>query len=120
MNLLAQAASSDFWQFMETLDRDVVGACMVLSVIGFFGALIAISCTFIESRKRIRLAKLHKQMVDDLVARGYSPDDIEKVVYQQSGWSKLCGVFAKKASGRSDRDEQGYTSYPTKPVKHGV
>lgn len=121
-DFLAQSsANSDahFFEFLQSLNPDMVGVCMLLTVIGVFGTIIAVSVTLIESRKRIRLAQIQKETVDDLLNRGYALEDIQKLVHGQSGWDKFCGIFNAKSSD-VPVDAQTHYRRPVPPNKQPV
>ena len=44
--------------------------------------------------KKVKLARLQKETVDDLLSRGYSLEEVERIVFGQSNWDKFCGIFS--------------------------
>lgn len=114
-SLIAQAAESDFTTVVQSVDSETLGIALILTVIGVFVTVIAVSITFIESRKKLQLARLQREMIDDLVNRGFKPDEIEKLVHGQTGWDKFCGIFQQRKSEFSDSFVR-----PASPVKKPV
>lgn len=115
--LIAQQSESELLQFIKTLDTDVLSVAVILTVVGTFGSLIVISVTWLESRKKIKLAKIQKETVDDLLNRGYKLEEVERLVFGQSGWEKFCGIFGKKEA------PDGLTPdfrHPVPPKKHSA
>lgn len=114
--LFAQQSNSELLEFLKTVDQELLGAAVILTIIGTFASLIAISVTLIESRKKIKLAKIQKETVDDLLNRGYGLEEVERIVFGQSNWDKFCGMFnQKKADARETR--AAYRQ-PVPPQKH--
>ncbi len=113
--IIAQQSDSELFQFLKTLDQDVISAAVILIVIGSFGSLIAISITWLEARKKIKLARIQKETVDDLLNRGYSLNEVERLVFGQSGWDKFCGIFGNK--GEVEEVKQDFRR-PVPPQKH--
>jgi hypothetical protein len=116
--ILAQSGDASFFGFLQSINPDVMGAVMILAVIGTFVAIISISITLIESRKKITLAKLQKETVSDLLDRGYKLEDVERIVFGQSGWDKFCGIFHQKP--REDRASKTSFRQPVPPNKQAV
>ena len=120
INLLAQVEAtaqsrSEFIEFMSSLDPDTVGVMLILTVIGFFVGSTVVLIVLIEARKSVKLAKIQQEMVEDLVNRGFSPEEIHKLVRGENGWDKFCGLFQRK---NKESNHGGYRPVP--PVKQSA
>lgn len=65
---------------VERVDPDALGAMMVLSVIGGVFALVAIVWMVSRMITNIFAHRENTRLVTDLLNRGYSPDEIQKLV----------------------------------------
>ncbi len=99
---------------LSRLDPDIIGACLILGVIGSVGIIITTVVAITDTYKSITMAKISKAMVEDLLARGYSPEEIERLLHGDKAWNKFKRFFAKQQS----RGREGYRPMP--PVKQHV
>ena len=98
---------------ISRLNPDVIGACLILGVIGSVATIITIVVAVVDTYKSITLAKLSKSMVEDLLARGYSPEEIERLLHGDKAWNKFKRFFAKQR-----KSAEAYRPMP--PVKQHV
>lgn len=114
--MFAQAPQSELLTFLGDLPSEAVAAMFILAIIFTFITVIATTLATIDMFKSIALAKLSKQMVDELLAKGYTPQEIEPLVNGSSGWKKMRKLiaFAKQKSGYEFQDRYGR---PVPPVK---
>lgn len=117
--LLAQQGNSELIEFLKTVDQELLGAAVILTIIGTFASIITITVTLIESRKKIRLAKLQKETVDDLLNRGYGLEEVERIVFGQSNWDKFCGIFSQKKNSET-REARTTYRHPVPPQKQAI
>ena len=109
-------AKSELLEFLSQLPEEALAACLILSIIFTFITVIVTIHSIADAHKSITLARMSKQMIDDLLARGYSPEEIEPLVNGKKGWMKLGKIFGMAKSyfpdGRKGRE-------PVPPVKQG-
>ena len=96
------------------VDSEFIGVALILTTIGTFGALIAVSITLIHTVKSIWLARISRSMISELLAKGYSPDEVAMLIHgkKKSGFKWLS--FGKTEMPVSDK------SQPVPPVKNRV
>lgn len=114
--LLSQQGNSELLEFLKSLDQDLLGVAVILTIIGIFGSVITVSVTLIEARKKVKLARLQKETVDDLLSRGYSLEEVERIVFGQSNWDKFCGIFSQKKNHNAPEARTEYRR-PVPPQK---
>ena len=40
-------------------------------------------------QENLTMARMHKEFIQDLLAKGYSAEDVERLVYGGKGWNKV-------------------------------
>ena len=111
-------AKSELLEFLHHLPEEAVAAILILSVIFSFITVLVTTLSVVDSYKTITLARMSKDMIEDLLAKGYSPSEIEPLVNGNSNWKKMRKLFAF-ARDRHDAQARGYHGRPMPPVKHG-
>lgn len=111
--MLAQAAAPEsgtgIVRLAERIDPDILGAMGIVGSILFFALLIITVITVSRTVQNIALAKMQNKLINDLLANGYSVDEIQQLV-SGSKRSVLTRMF--------DRNRQAYVSRrPAPPVK---
>ncbi len=101
-------------ELLKSLDSDVVGAALILSVIGAAAMSITVVCLIADTFKSITMAKMQKSMIEDMLAKGFTPEEVERLVYGGKAWHKLRRLFQRDVG----KDTAGNTPRP--PVKHSV
>ena len=111
INILAQAVQSETFQIVERIDPDFLGAIAMVTTIMTFVLSIITVVTVCRTYQKVSLAKMQNQMINELLAKGYTVDEI-----QQLASGKKRGVFTRLFDGR----RQTYVSAnprPSAPVK---
>ena len=80
---------SSLIELLQTMNPDVLGATLVVGTIFFFMSLIVSVVTVCNTLTHIVALRSNKSLVQDLLSKGYSVDDVERLVYGPSGWKKL-------------------------------
>ena len=114
--MLAQnAAQNEFLAFLNRLPEEAIVALLILSLIFTFITVFITTLTLIDYKKSTTLARMSKEMIEDLLAKGYSPEEIEPLVHGTSGWKKMRKLFqfAKDRPEYFDRYRR-----PAPPVKN--
>lgn len=107
--MLAQAANSDFFRLIEKIDPDFLGAILLVSSILTFLLLIVSVVFVLRTIQNVSLAKMQNQMVNELLAKEYSVDEIQQLVYNHRR-NVLFRFF--------DNRKQSYVNrHPSPPVK---
>ncbi len=110
--LLAQTSEPSVFQLLQRIDPDMLGAMGLVATILTFVLITIVMTTLCRTYQNISLAKLHNQMINELLAKGYSVDEIQQLVSGQRR-SVLTRFF--------DGKRQTYvSSRPTAPVKPGA
>lgn len=111
------AQSNDVLRLFQSLPEEAVAAMFILGIVFTFVTVLVISLSAIDSYKSITLAKLSKQMVEELLAKGYTPQEIEPLVNGTSGWKKMRKLFTfAKRGGFDFQDRYGRPVPPVKQV----
>lgn len=108
MNVLF--ADSAFLNIVDRIDPDIVGAIGIVTVVMTFVLAIVTVVTITRTIQNITLARMHRQMVNEMLAKGYSVGEIDQLV---NGHRK--SILTRFFDSRS----QEYVSSPrpTAPVK---
>ena len=102
-------AKSSSFELLERIDPDILGAVAILSVIMFFVLLVTSVVTICRTYQNVTLARMQSQMLNDLLAKGYSVDEIQQLIYGHKR-----SVFTRFFDG----SRQTYVSQrPAPPVK---
>ena len=107
--MLAQAANSEFFRLIEKIDPDFLGVIGLVSSILTFVLLIVSVVFVLRTIQKVSLAKMQNQMVNELLSKGYSVDEIQQLVFNNRR-NVLFRFF--------DNRKQGYVNRnPSPPVK---
>ena len=102
-------AQSTFLQLAEGIDPNLLGAIGMVSTILFFLVALITIVTVTRTVQNITLTKMQNQMINELLAKGYSVDEIQQLVTGKRR-SVLTRAF--------DRSRQAYVNRrPSPPVK---
>lgn len=88
-------ASSPGIELLQNMNPDVLGAAMILGTILFFVTVVVSIVTICQTITRLAVVRSNKSLVQDLLSKGYSVDDVERLVYGQAGWNKLTRAIRK-------------------------
>ena len=107
--MLTQAANSQFFEIIQRIDPDFLGSIgLVVAILTF--VLLIVSVIFsLRTIQNISMAKMQNQMVNELLAKGYSVQEIQQLVYNHRR-NVLFRFF--------DNRKQGYVNRnPSPPIK---
>lgn len=90
-----------FFQVLQEMNPDVLGAAMILGTILFFVTLIITIITICQTINQLAVLRSNKSLMQDLLSKGYSVDDVERLVYGPGGWSKLTRALSKFAKSKN-------------------
>ncbi len=116
--LLAQQSQSEFFEFLRSIDSDMVGAMMIVGTIFFFVTLIVAMVTISRTVQDIVLIRSNRKMVEQLLASGYSVDDVERLVYGQNRWNVLTRMLGR--CRKANYSNEMPVHQPRPPVKMPV
>lgn len=83
---------------LTRIDGDILGVCMILATIGGFALMITTVAMVADIVKSIAMAKMSKQMIEDLMNKGYSASEIERLVYGEPKWNRVRRMFSRLRS----------------------
>ncbi len=107
--MFAQAANSELFRLLERIDPDFLGVIGLVATVMCFALLIISVVTIFRTFQNISLAKLQNQMINELLSKGYSVDEIQRLVH--GGKRNVLFRFF-------DNSRQAYVNrQPTAPVK---
>jgi hypothetical protein len=90
--MLAQSSNSLF-QLLESIDRDALAVIFILATIGTFFAVIFIVGFTMSTVKSISTTRMTQTMIRELLNKGYSVDDVERLVYGAPLTQKVKNLF---------------------------
>ena len=105
-------SDSTFFRLAERIDPNLLGAIGLISVVLTFIFLVVSTVTFCRTLQSLSLAKMQNQMINELLAKGYSVDEIQQLVTGSRRRNVLFRIF--------DRGRQAYINRPAAPVKSTV
>ena len=110
--MLSHAANPGILSLAERIDPDFLGAIGMVTTVMFFVLMIVSVVTLCRTYQNVSLAKLQNQMINDLLAKGYSVDEIQQLM----GGKRKNILFRFFDGGR-----QTYVNRnPSPPVKNAV
>ncbi len=115
-NLLAQTSQNFETSLLNRIEPNFLGAILILSVIFGFVIIVVSVVTIFSTIEKITLAKMSKSMVEDMMAKGYSPEEIRMLVQGDRPWEKFRKFFAWSKK----KPAEEYTNRPAPPVKQRV
>lgn len=108
--MLAQAAHSSFFDLFQKVDPDFLGVMGILTTVFTFVFLMVAISTISRTIQNISIARMQNQMINELLAKGYSVQDIQQLVHG-SRKNVLFRFF--------DNNRQTYVNrQPSPPVKN--
>lgn len=114
-----QVESSGFMELLQSVDKELLGTVMILGTIGFFVSIIVCVCTISSTITNLRVVKMHNTMVQDLLQKGYSVDDIERLTMGQ-GIGGQVKKLVRAATNRINKTGYQEGNRPVPPVKQTV
>lgn len=95
------AVAVDSGSLLERVDEDALAAMLILSVVLGIGAVIAVFGMLTSMVTKIFTHRENNRMVTDLINRGYSVDEIQKLMSMSKGEIEaLDQAPEKQESGR--------------------
>ena len=110
--MLYTLADSSFFDLVERVDPDIIGAMGILTVIMVFTLSIVSVVTVSRTIQNVSLARMHRQMINEMLAKGYSIDEIQQLV---TGRRK--SVFSRFFDGRR---QEYVNNAPSPPLKTSI
>lgn len=107
---LAQAPS---FNFVDRIDGDILGAIVLVTSILFFISVTVVATRLIRAHERSTAARMHRELIDHLLAQGLAPHEIHALVHGP-------GPKRKSRSGmfrNSDLTSMPPVSVPVPPRK---
>lgn len=105
------------------IDRIDSGALAVISIIavigGFALAIVVVGCVSTTIQRVITIRESNR-LILELLNRGYSPEEIERVAYGNSKFSKKVGRFFRDARNMFRKEENQKAVPPAKTEEHQV
>ena len=80
---------------IEHLPSEALAAIMILATIGTFVSIIVGVGMGINAIKSVKLANITRFMIEDLLAKGYKAEEIERLVFGESKLSKVRRMFGE-------------------------
>ncbi len=116
--MLAQS-NSEFLQFLEMLDGDLLGAVLIIGTIGFFISFIVVVASVSKTWNNIAISRMNQNLIQDLLAKGYSVEDIERLAYGGPSWNRKFHKLFKSAKSQfaSHVRRRRYENQPVPPMK---
>ncbi|MFK7766877.1 MAG: hypothetical protein AB8B55_06615 [Mariniblastus sp.] len=114
--MLAQQSSS-FLGIIENVNPEMLGAVMILGVIGVFIATIVTVVSICRTVSNISMLRMNHTFVKDLLKQGYSVDDIDRLVYGNQGWGRKLQQFVKNTKRQMSSARNEFSNRPAPPVK---
>ena len=81
--LLAQSSEPPVFQLMQRIDPALLGTIGLVATILTFLLFIIAMTTICRTYQNVALARMHNQMINELLAKGYSVDEIQQLVSGQ-------------------------------------
>lgn len=95
--MLAQS-NSEFLEFLKLIDSDILGVVFIIGTIGFFVSLIVMVVAITRTWNNIAMVRMNQRLVQELLQKGYSVDDIERLAYGQAWSHRFCKIFRSAKS----------------------
>ena len=107
---ISQASEGDLIGILNRLDSEMVGALAIVGTVLFFILAVVTIRTITGAIQRITLARMQRSLIQDMLAKGYSCEEINMLVN-----GKQKGVLSRLFDSRSQEYVNGR---PVPPVKH--
>lgn len=115
--LIAQAAETQTG-ILDRIDSSALSALSIITVIGAFALAIVVVGCISTTIQRVVAIRESNRLILELLNRGYSPEDIERVAYGKSKFSKKVGRFFRNARNTFRKEENQKAIPPAKTVEH--
>lgn len=107
---VCQASESGLIGILNKVDSDIVGAMGIVSIVfSFIFAIVAVT-SITHTIQAITMAKMQRNLIQDMLAKGYSCDEINMLIN-----GKQKGILSRLFDSRS---QEYVNSSPVPPVKN--
>lgn len=110
-------AKSEFIEFLELFDNDLLGVVLILTTVGTFVTAIVTVVSVSRTWNNLAQQRMNQSLMKDLLSQGYSVDDIERLVHGSPRWTNRFKQFVKSAKDTLIRRKPQYNNQPMPPVK---
>lgn len=119
--MLAQS-NSEFIEFLKLFDNDLLGAVLIIGMIGFFVSFIVMVVTIARTWNNIATVRMNQRLVQELLQKGYSVDEIERLAYRGHAWShRFRQLFHSAKSQLANLARRNrYENQPVPPFKQSA
>ena len=119
--MLAQS-NSEFLEFLRLIDSDILGVVFIIGTIGFFVSFIVMVVSITRTWNNIATVRMNQRLVQDLLQKGYSVDDIERLAYGGHAWSQRVSKMIQSAKSQlaSFVRRNRYENQPAPPYKQSA
>lgn len=114
-------AQNDFFELLQHVDQEFLGAILVIATIGIFITTIVTVVTLARTVNNVTTTRMQHSMVKNLLAQGYSVEDTERLAYGNYRWGHKLRHFVHSAKTRLARMRHPQPArYPMPPVKQNA
>lgn len=119
--MLAQS-NSEFLEFLGMIDNDILGVVFIIGTIGIFVSFIVTVVSIARTWNNIAMVRMNQRLVQDLLQKGYSVDDIERIAFGGPALSKQFRKLFQSAKSQlaSFANRNRYENQPVPPYKQSV
>ena len=108
-------AQSEVNSLISRIDGEFLGVICLIVAIFFFVTIIVSIVTFSRYQENVTLARMHNELISQLLEKGHTPDEVERLVYGDNRWNKIRRVF-----NRFQKRPVDPSMRPMPPVKQHV
>jgi len=112
------AQQSEFFELLQSVDSDFVGVMLILTTIFSFVTVIVFVVTVSRTIQSVLVVRSSQRMVEGLLAKGYSVDEVERLVYGHKGWNAFSRMVGRCRDAIRRNNAPG--RHPAPPVKMPV
>jgi hypothetical protein len=114
-------AQNDFFELLQHIDEEFLGAILVIATVGIFITAIVTVVALARTVNNVALTRMQHSMVKNLLAQGYSVEDTERLAYGNYRWGHKLRHFVHSAKTRLSRMRHPqHMHYPMPPVKQNA
>ena len=114
-------AQNDFFELLQQVDEEFLGAILVIATVGIFITAIVTVVALARTVNNVALTRMQHSMVKNLLAQGYSVEDTERLAYGNYRWGHKLRHFVHAAKTRLSRMRHPqHMHYPMPPVKQNA
>ena len=112
-------AQNELFELLQQIDDEFLGVVLLISTIGVFITIITAIVTVFRTINNITVTRMQQSMVKNLLAQGYSVDDVERLAYGTHRWGPKIRHIVQSAKSRLARmrPSQAPGRPPMPPVK---